>query len=718
MNKIKSSILIASICSSLFLAACGGDSSTGSNENSDVSSSKVETIYDLGKCSTDRKGDILFVEDEDAEYLCDGSNWKKLGTPSSSSEENQSTEKSSDSNENSSSNNVSSDSKDPQAQSSSSVGSSSSTAKSSSSSITESSSSVHGANETVANVAISKRTFTGVAEKGPFAAGSIIKLSELDDVLDLTGTSFEWEATSDLGEYTSSKVTLKNQYALMQVSGYYYNENTGKTTSGQFTLKSLVDLSDRNSANVNVLGHLTHKRTIKLFAESGKYKNVPAAKSAAEKEVMNSFHWTTNNHAFEDLSIFGNTEDDAKLLAASILLQGDLSDADFASRLASLTTDFEDDGIWNDSAARIAVADWAMDTTRSFTKIREKLLEVGPRVPNFEKYIYQFAGIVYDIGVCSENRDGEKAKITNPYSKNLGLEYICDGGKWRKPTSSETRLMFACAGKNKGTIIHEGTTSGSLDWYCPGDGNWRLAGVYDYPKSNYFNPVISYGTLNDSRDGKTYKTVRIGTQTWMAENLNYYDKSNANLQNSTWCYEDLEENCEVGGRFYTWAAAMNLDSKYNSDSASGTGVIKIPHQGLCPAGWHVPGTGEFSVLREYVAMMEGYSKIGFNDGSGQLKSKVGWYDFNAPLITPRDPYGFSAIATGAYYGPYRDPNGRFSRYIFDDASYFANFWSATEGKKANGATYWYLDYSNSTFDYHDAQYNEKGRGYSVRCIKD
>ncbi|MCL4100704.1 FISUMP domain-containing protein [Fibrobacter sp. HC4] len=753
MNKIKLSVLAASVCTSLFLGACGEDSSTGLNSGDKVTSeTSVETIYDLGKCSSERKGEIIFVEENDSDYLCDGNNWKNLGTPessdskdiSSNSKDDSSTSKdeSSDSKNDVSSTDKSSDSKDDLSSASkdentsvdkssdskevsssskddaSETPGSSSSSVVNSSSVVESSSSVRGQNEVVADVAVSKQTFTGVAQKGPFTAGSVVKLSELDEVLDLTGTSFEWEVTTDQGEYTSSKVTLRSQYALMQVSGFYYNENTGKTSTGQLTLKSMVDLNERKSANVNILGHLTHKRIVNLFAESGKYKNVPAAKSAAEKEVMNSFHWTVNNHAFEDLNIFGSTEDDAKLLAASILLQGDLSDADFSSRLASLTTDFEDDGVWNDSAARIAVADWAMDTTRSFSKIREKLLEVGPRVPNFEKYIYQFAGIVYDIGVCSENRDGEKVKIKNPYSKNLGQEYVCADGKWRKPTSTEKRLGFACAVKNKGTIVHEGTTNGNLDWYCPGDGNWRLARVYDYPKSNYFNPSKSYGTLKDSRDGKTYKTVKIGTQTWMAENLNYYDKNNANLQKSTWCYEDVEENCEVGGRFYTWAAAMNLDPKYNSNSASAAGVIKIPHQGLCPAGWHIPNTGEFSILREYVVMMEGGGKVDFNDGSGQLKSVLGWHDLKSPFITPRDPYGFSAIPTGAYYGSHRNPDGQFSRYVFDDASYYANYWSASEGKKATGAVYWFLEYGSSTFDYHDAQYNDKDRGYSIRCIID
>ena len=95
---------------------------------------------------------------------------------------------------------------------------------------------------------------------------------------------------------------------------------------------------------------------------------------------------------------------------------------------------------------------------------------------------------------------------------------------------------------------------------------------------DYMNPGLSYGELVDSRDNKVYKTIEFDGKTWMAENLNYDVGDTVH----TWC---ARENCDLFGRLYTYAVAM--------DSAkSGCGfmtVCSVPKnfQGICPEGWHV-----------------------------------------------------------------------------------------------------------------------------------
>ena len=202
----------------------------------------------------------------------------------------------------------------------------------------------------------------------------------------------------------------------------------------------------------------------------------------------------------------------------------------------------------------------------------------------------------------------------------------------------------------------------------------------------------------------------------MAENLNYYDESNVNLVENSWCYKNKKENCEVGGRLYSWTAAMNLDSKYLKLSAAT--IVESPHRGLCPEKWHVPDTSEWRQLKTYVAKMEGYTTTTTVDHSGVLRSKKGWSSYASNSASSPDTYGFSAIPTGAYYGNYANPSADYSRLLFDDAGYFANFWSSVEATTYTGAIYWFLDYRYNYLSYYTSSYNQKDKGFSLRCVKD
>ncbi|MBI1286615.1 MAG: hypothetical protein GC178_03460 [Flavobacteriales bacterium] len=105
--------------------------------------------------------------------------------------------------------------------------------------------------------------------------------------------------------------------------------------------------------------------------------------------------------------------------------------------------------------------------------------------------------------------------------------------------------------------------------------------------------------LVDERDGRTYKTVKIGNQVWMAENLRY------NVGEGSYCYDDKEENCEEYGRLYTWATAMGGNAKEGS-------------QGVCPHGWHIPSNQDWDILIATVGgetagnLFKTGGKLGFN----------------------------------------------------------------------------------------------------------
>jgi uncharacterized protein (TIGR02145 family) len=182
-------------------------------------------------------------------------------------------------------------------------------------------------------------------------------------------------------------------------------------------------------------------------------------------------------------------------------------------------------------------------------------------------------------------------------------------------------------------------------------------------------PVISlpikqgYSSFTDPRDGKVYKTVKIGNQIWMAENLNYDAPSSK-------CYNNDPANAEKYGRLYDWNTAMKF----------------------CPPGWHLPTDAEWDILMNAVG--------GKRTAGKHLKAKFGWFDNGNGL----DTYGFSALPGG----------GRYTDGSFSNAGDYGFWWSASEGS-ASYAYYRYMGYSNDCAGW---CYNGKANGFSVRCLQD
>ena len=132
-------------------------------------------------------------------------------------------------------------------------------------------------------------------------------------------------------------------------------------------------------------------------------------------------------------------------------------------------------------------------------------------------------------------------------------------------------------------------------------------------QENEWKRYIEYGSLTDARDGQTYKTVKIGEQIWMAQNLNYaYLVPTDEEDSSSICYED---NCALFGRHYLWSAAMDSAGVF-TDNAKGCGSRVFcspiyPVRGICPEGWHLPDFQEFETMLFFVgAKVENYANVG------------------------------------------------------------------------------------------------------------
>lgn len=216
-----------------------------------------------------------------------------------------------------------------------------------------------------------------------------------------------------------------------------------------------------------------------------------------------------------------------------------------------------------------------------------------------------------------------------------------------------------------------------------------------------FNPNLTYGTVTDN-DGNTYKTIEIGTQIWMAENLKTTKYQNGDAipnvtDNTSWTnlstgayanYNNNANNVATYGRLYNWYAV--------NDSRK-----------LCPQNWHVPTDTELKTLEMYLGMSTTEANdTGFRgvDVGGKLK-ETGTAHWNSSNSGATNSSGFTALPGGyRYYN-----NGGF--YVIGSNGFW---WSASE---YNASYAWYrnLYYAGSDVI---RNFNYKRNGYCVRCVRD
>jgi uncharacterized protein (TIGR02145 family) len=213
------------------------------------------------------------------------------------------------------------------------------------------------------------------------------------------------------------------------------------------------------------------------------------------------------------------------------------------------------------------------------------------------------------------------------------------------------------------------------------------------------------GGSDKGNDIANYRTVVIGGQTWMAENLNY------NVEGSK-CYGDydtddlitlssaeIQSNCAKYGRLYDWSTAMALPSSCNSATCSSQ--VSAKHRGICPSGWHIPTNADWDELYRYADGTNGTESPYLSPTAGEfLKATSGWYSNG----NGTDAHGFSALPGG--YG--------ISDGDFTTVGYGGYWWSASEDSS-------YRAYRRDMYYiYEDAGWNNylKDGLFSVRCLQD
>lgn len=203
------------------------------------------------------------------------------------------------------------------------------------------------------------------------------------------------------------------------------------------------------------------------------------------------------------------------------------------------------------------------------------------------------------LGGCVTAIQDSVGKVGNSY-------YICNHNptKWNVATVLQYDTYKQICSEF-GQIVH-GNVNADYAYFCYGD-EW---------KRFYGNENIVYGKLLDKRDGQIYRTVKIGEQTWMAENLNYSDSTNyPSMLGGNWCYNNDNDSCEKYGRFYNWSAAV--DSIYwvsKGKKYERYGFLDMPTnvQGICPDGWMMPSSEQWNKLRETIEQVYDIQAKGFN----------------------------------------------------------------------------------------------------------
>jgi uncharacterized protein (TIGR02145 family) len=175
--------------------------------------------------------------------------------------------------------------------------------------------------------------------------------------------------------------------------------------------------------------------------------------------------------------------------------------------------------------------------------------------------------------------------------------------------------------------------------------------------------INRYGLFIDARDGKKYKTIQIGNQVWLAENLNY-------ASSGSYCYYNKESNCEKYGRLYTFKSAKNV----------------------CPSGWRYPNSNDWTQLFEYLKPNDDVQLAAKNEWVHSFNNNFKGSDYNTS--------GFSALPSGIYEAE----SGK-----FQSLGYSTNWWTPDSWDANDG---WSV-----AFGKQNSMYN-KNSGLSVRCIKD
>jgi uncharacterized protein (TIGR02145 family) len=273
------------------------------------------------------------------------------------------------------------------------------------------------------------------------------------------------------------------------------------------------------------------------------------------------------------------------------------------------------------------------------------------------------------VGISTDNSSPDNSAMLDVKSINKGLLVPRMTKSGRDAISSPATGLVIFNTTSRSINVFNGTYWSNLDG-SPSD-LWKCG-----------QPIT------DIRDNKNYNTVLLGTQCWMAQNLNtgtiIYSTENqtANSLIEKYCFNDLESNCNVYGGLYQWDEAMQYSTV--------EGV-----QGICPAGWHLPTDAEFTTIADF---------LGGEDAAGGKMKETGFSHWIPPNQGATNETGFTGIGSGR-----RSIIGT-SEFL----TWYLYMWSSTA---FDSSIAWERSLNSYYTGLARAADYVKTYGFSVRCLK-
>ena len=693
------------LCASFaLLAACGDDDSSsvfGGGESSTKKES-VEKFKNLEKCTKSLDGDTVYVEADEADYVCDDGEWVKVSDEDESSSSKGGKSSSSGKDDKSSSSDK--DSSSSKGESSSSKGDDSSDSKDvSSSSLSDVEKALGICDSATADSVgkIEKKTYFCKDGKWNVVGGmdeviGVCRKAIYDSIASTAGKTYiceesGWVNISEL-DVKLGKCTKAIADSMAQYGDYYYRCNVDDSLAQWIKIElAEYEVGKCSEALLDTVVELMEWGLNKYFS--------------CEK-VDKEYVWKELNGVNQaDVYRWPEGKD------------GDARWGDFDTS-ACYVYDSENKKDYGQGWLHHPKDSLScMKGMTGCTFLRaDTLIKNGETGESYRCYASTMGSPVWvkasemeiEFGVCRE-------AIVDSVFKKDDKYHVCkyyvyqsySGYTWGDADPVDYDTYHWEKGKIGDTA--PGDVTGELYYYGKNGWTYLTRWSWDVPLEVRFKKDFSYGTLEDGRDNKVYKTVKIGEQTWMAENLNYI------VPGQSWCFKDSSEYCKVGGRLYTWGAAIDSAALANDlndpqtcgqdhgiESCDLTGKVV---KGVCPKGWHLPSAEEWTTL---------YEAVGSDPEA--LKSETGWI-LADKYLNGTNESGFTALPIG--YGIIGD------FYHLD-----AYFWTSTlcgDGRcnPGNGDTDTYAGYtfiggweSSGSKRFITGEGRDKKTRYSVRCVKD